>query len=518
MLRSAAAAIAAYPGSYYIIVLLLVGSIQIANCIAYFYGGPWTLAVLPNYTHALSLTIGSVFLFRAIQLLVSLLWARVFKSAESPQAYTMSRQDLPFVTVQIPVRNEPVSVAKVAIDAAFAMEYPADRLEIQILDNSDSEEFWLPIERYLNAKLKEQPVCAVYPSSTFLHRDGTEGFKAGNLNLGMESAQGSIFMVLDADSSVPPGTLLSALPYFEDAGLGFVQLRIDPANEDESVVTRAAAVTIRARYMTMRVRDAQGVIQFDGHNGLIRREALEAVGGWAEDVSEDLSTSVRMVLAGFSARFADLPSGELLPTRFQELYKQRKRWALGTVLFLKQEGVSILKSKHLRWYQKLDLFYASLNILVEALAWVAVFTFAPLPLTTFLEIIFVFSILPTVLSGKLGFVGSLRRQLAVIFVISAILPALVEGVLKALFGVTSQFTVTQKAAVNRLNFPDLLSLYRLGVCAAVFFFSVTISQSDGFFAYIDSYLPGAVIMGAAILAPFVLNYTGRKSASLTIAD
>ena len=511
-LSKAASFIASYPGPFYIIVLAVVGLAQTANFMAFAYGGAWVQTVLPTYTHVLSLTIGTIFLFRAVQLVFALLWASFVGCPPPPPPYSRDRLDLPIVTVQIPVRNEPLSVARTAIDAALALDYPCDRLEIQVLDNSDSTEFSEPIEDYLNRRAREAKAAGDCPEVTFLHRDGTRGFKAGNLNLGLSVARGSVFLVLDADSSVPSDALLTALPYFEDPNLGLVQLRIDPTNEDENIITRAAAITIRARYMTMRVRDTQGIVQFDGHNGLIRREALEAVGGWAEEVSEDLATSVRMILAGYTARYAELPSGELLPTGFQELYKQRRRWSLGTVNFLKQDGLAILKSKQLRWFQKLDLFYASLNILVEALAWIVIFTFAALPVTTFLEIVFVFSVLPTLLSSGLGLAGTLKRQLSVIFVISAILPALVEGAAKGLLGGSSQFAVTRKNDAKRLSLGELVWGHRFSICAAALFFTVAIILAPGVGNYVNSYLPGTVIMSASVLAPLILNYwRGEKS-------
>jgi len=76
-------------------------------------------------------------------------------------------------------------------------------------------------------------------------------------------------------------------------------------------------------------------VQFDGHNGLFRAPALEAVGGWAEDISEDLVTSAWLILKGYRGRYLDRPSGELVPKTFHDLFKQRKRWAEGRAIFLR---------------------------------------------------------------------------------------------------------------------------------------------------------------------------------------
>lgn len=157
-------------------------------------------------------------------------------------------------------------------------------------------------------------------------------------------------------------------------------------------------------------------------------------------------------------------------------------------------------------------FYASLNILVEALAWIVIFTFAALPVTTFLEIVFVFSVLPTLLSSGLGLAGTLKRQLSVIFVISAILPALVEGAAKGLLGGSSQFAVTRKNDAKRLSLGELVWGHRFSICAAALFFTVAIILAPDVGNYVNSYLPGTVIMSASVLAPLILNYwRGEKS-------
>ena len=493
-----------HPGAFYIFVLTAVVAIQIVSFLALKFDGRTVEVVLPTYTHILALTVGTVFLFRAVQLLGALSWTKLARGKPLPNSYARDMADLPVVTVQIPLRNEPLEVASAAIDAAFALNYPPECLEIQVIDNSSSPEFYEPINSYVEAMRQKAGHAA--PSVRFLHREGTVGFKAGNLNLGLAEARGDFFMILDADSTVPQDTLLRALPYFEDPKLGFVQLRIDPRNEDENIITRAAAVTIRARYVAMGMRDSQGIVQFDGHNGLFRGTALKAVGGWSEDVSEDLVTSVRVILAGYRGRYAQLPSSELLPNTFPELFRQRQRWALGTAVFMKRESLSILRSKKLRWFEKLDLFYASVNIVIEAFILIALFTFAPLPALTFLAILIVFSIIPTLLTTQLGFWETIRRQFALIFVISAVFPALVQGVLQGLFGVRVTFSVTKKNGGQALDRQDLLRSISFAMLLAGVFFTGAIWLSPTLGAYLNSYLPGTIILGASVVTPIVLNY------------
>lgn len=495
------------PGVFYAAVLTTVFVVQGLNVLAFVRGDQFLHAQAPPYTHALSICIGTIFLFRGLQLLGALAWVSLFGAQPIPAGCSATREDLPIVTVQIPVRNEPLEVAKISIDSAFELEYPPGKLEIQVIDNSDSAAAYRPIQEYLERKADEASEQGRRPMSTFLHRDGTAGFKAGNLNLGMTKARGSFFLILDADSSTPADTLLAALPYFEDPRLGFVQLRIDAANEDENIVTAAASISTRMRYLLMGIRATQGVVQFDGHSGIFRREALESVGGWVEQISEDLATSIKVLLAGYRSRFADLPSEELVVSRFPELMRQRGRWAAGTMHVLRHETLPILRSSRLRWFEKLDLLYSILNIFVEGSTYLLVFTFAPLPAAVFLQILLVFSVLPACLAYRFRIGQALRRQASAIFVISAILPSLVLGALRGLSGGRQSFAVTQKKGGRQLSFGRLIRLNAFGFASSLLFFAVGMSLSPSLLHFFNNYLAGTIIMGSALTAPILLNYS-----------
>ncbi len=500
------------PGMFYGLLILAVVAIQGLSLLALLQGGELVRTAIPAYAHVLAVSLGSIFLFRGLQLLGALIWTRLMCAPIAPRPYTSERADLPVVTVQIPVRNEPLEVARLSIDCALALEYPADRLEIQVIDNSSSEEFARPIREYLELRTAEVMGGDRRPDVVFLHREGLEGFKARNLNLGMSVAKGSFFLILDADSIVPPDVLWKALPYFEDAELGFLQMRIDAVNEDANIVTKAAAITTRARYTLMAVRNTQGVVQFDGHNGVFRREALERVGGWVEQISEDLATSVKVVLAGYRSRYAEIPSGELVPRSFSELAKQRKRWARGTMLFLKRDALAILASPRLRWFEKVDLFYAVLNIFVEGLAFLLIFTFAPLPATTTLQVLLVFSLLPTFLTVRSGLWTALVRQAGMLVVISAVLPSLVQGAVEGLRGSKPSFAITGKLGEGQLAPADLLRTNALGFSMAIAFFVITALLAGSLSQFLNSYLAGGMMMGAVLVSPILLNYTafGRR--------
>jgi cellulose synthase/poly-beta-1,6-N-acetylglucosamine synthase-like glycosyltransferase len=379
-------------------------------------------------------------------------------------------------------------------------------MEIQLIDNSNSEEFIRPIRDYLERKASEGPAEGGRPKTVFIHREGTAGFKARNLNLGLKTANGEFFLILDADSWVHADTLLSALPYFRvDPNLGFLQFRIDPLNEERNIISMSAAIMVRARYKVMALRDTQGLVQFDGHNGVFRREALESVGGWSEQVSEDLATSVKVVLAGYRARYANLPSGELVPSSLRELINQRKRWATGTMFFLRHDALSILKSSRLRWFEKLDLLFAALYIILEALICALVLTFAPLPIVSVLIILLVFSLLPTCLVTGAGPWRTIRRQASLIFIVSAILPALLQGAAAGMSNRELSFDVTRKFENVRMTVTDFMLGHGFGFAIALLFFSGAAWLCSGPVDFLNKYLAGTIIMGSVVAAPIMLE-------------
>src|SRR5262249_36704211 len=415
MIPSAVRRLCAKPGTLYTTVCLVFVGLHSLNLIGYLYARELSALALPRSTQLLWLTIGTVLMFCALRVLCAFVWSLLIKRPPLPPPYAAARADLPFVTVQIPLRNEELDVvARYSLASAFALHYPPNRLEIQVIDNSDSPECYLPIQRYLNAEAARPRGSAV-----LLHREGTAGFKARNLNLGLASARGAFFLVLDADSTVPPDTLVSVLPYFQDPEVGYVQMELRAVNEDANFITRGAAMQSRSRAMQMRVKDSPGYVAFEGHNGIIRRQAVEAANGWSEELSEDLGTSIRMRLAGFRGRWAPLATGELVPDRLHEIMKQRWRWTLGTNKILWRESGRILVSSRLRWFEKLDLMLFLVSLSVEGLG--LLFVYAPYSPTAVLFLL-VLAFLPTLITEQLRFRRALVCHLSPNVVISSLLP------------------------------------------------------------------------------------------------
>lgn len=234
---------------------------------------------------------------------------------------------LPRVTVQLPVYNE-ANVIERAIDAACGLEYPRERLEVQVLDDSDDETVALAAERVRSWRRRGVDVQHV-------RRGERTGFKAGALALGARRARGDFFLVLDADFVPPSDLVRRLLPPFRDERVGAVQAAWGHLNEDESWLTRGQALMLDAHFtVEHETRYRCGLFfNFNGTAGMWRRRCLEDAGGWrADTLTEDLDLSYRAQLRGWRLAYLDevrVPAE--LPSRVEALEVQQQRWAQGGI-------------------------------------------------------------------------------------------------------------------------------------------------------------------------------------------
>ena len=235
--------------------------------------------------------------------------------------------DLPFVTVQLPIYNEMYVVDRL-VDAVAGLDYPSDRLQIQVLD--DSTDDTQRIARHAVARVAAQGVDIQY-----WHRSHRTGFKAGALAAGLRHARGELIAIFDADF-VPPADFLSRmLPPFRDPGVGMVQARWGHINRDYSLLTRVQAMFLDAHFVLEHgARDRGGLFfNFNGTAGVWRRQAIDAAGGWQHDtLTEDLDLSYRAQLAGW--RFVFLPdvvAPAEVPVEMNGFKTQQHRWARGSI-------------------------------------------------------------------------------------------------------------------------------------------------------------------------------------------
>lgn len=233
--------------------------------------------------------------------------------------------ELPAVTVQLPMFNER-HVAERIIEAACRLEYPREKLQIQVLDDSTDESAAI-------AQRAAERKAAEGFNVQYIHRTDRTGFKAGALEHGLASASGELVAVFDADFIPPPGFLKRTVHHFTDPKVGMVQGCWDHLNRDLSVLTRCQAVFLDSHFLIEHpARNRSGrFMNFNGTAGIWRRETIHDAGGWQHDtLTEDVDLSYRAQMAGWD--FVYLPRLQCpaeLPPEIHAYKSQQHRWTKG---------------------------------------------------------------------------------------------------------------------------------------------------------------------------------------------
>jgi len=230
------------------------------------------------------------------------------------------------VCVQLPIFNERY-VAERVIDAVCAMDWPRDRLEVQVLDDSDDDTEEIVARRVAHWKRKGIAI-------THLRRAERTGFKAGALAYGLEKTPAPFIAIFDADFVPPHDFLRRIMGRFDDSKVAFAQARWGHLDENYSLFTRLQAMAIDYHFLVEQaVRSSAGYFtNFTGTAGVWRREAIEDSGGWsARTLTEDLDLSYRAQLRGWKAAYVDdLVVPEELPVSIDAYRRQQSRWATGS--------------------------------------------------------------------------------------------------------------------------------------------------------------------------------------------
>lgn len=229
--------------------------------------------------------------------------------------------------MQLPVYNERDVVARL-VDAVAALDWPADRLQVQLLDDSTDDTGAHAADSLKRARARGiDAVC--------IHRDARTGWKAGALAAGLSSARGELIAVFDADFVPPPDFLRRVALSFADPVVGMVQARWGHLNAGVSALTAAQATLLDGHFViehTARNRSGRW-FNFNGTAGVWRRTCIEAAGGWEHDtLTEDLDLSYRAQLAGW--RFVYLLEHIVpaeLPESLAAFRTQQRRWAKGSI-------------------------------------------------------------------------------------------------------------------------------------------------------------------------------------------
>ncbi len=258
----------------------------------------------------------------------------------------------PKVTIQLPIFNERYVIERL-IESISQFDYPRDRMEIQVLDDSTDETQEIAracVERYQSLGL---PI-------TYHHRSNREGFKAGALQEGLKSATGEFVAIFDADFLPSADFLRRTIPYFSDVKLGMVQTRWSYVNRDYSALTEVEAILLDGHFVIehgARFR-CGAFFNFNGTAGVWRRAAIEEAGGWQHDtLTEDTDLSYRAQLCGWHFLYlpeVDCPSE--LPVEMNAFKSQQARWAKGLMQTAKKILPRVLRAP-VPGYVKAEAFF-----------------------------------------------------------------------------------------------------------------------------------------------------------------
>ncbi len=255
------------------------------------------------------------------------------------------QNEWPRVTVQLPIYNERHVVTRL-VNAVAALDYPHNKLQIQLLDDSDDD-----------TRALADDVAAAWRARgvniSVVRRPERTGYKAGALAYAMDDATGEFIAIFDADFLPTPDFLRRVLPSFLAAGSGdvaFVQARWDHVNRNYSPLTRCQALALDGHFgVEQPARSAAGyAFGFNGSAGVWRRAAIEdpAVGGWSADtLCEDLDLAYRAQLAGWRGAFVDQVAAPAeVPPQLIAFKRQQARWAKGSVQTLRKLGGRVWRS------------------------------------------------------------------------------------------------------------------------------------------------------------------------------
>jgi cellulose synthase/poly-beta-1,6-N-acetylglucosamine synthase-like glycosyltransferase len=260
--------------------------------------------------------------------------------------------ELPRITVQLPLFNE-IYVVERLLKAVTEIDYPRERLEIQVLDDSTDETVKLAeatVEHYRRAGFDIH----------YIHRTDRAGFKAGALENGLKTAQGEFVAIFDADFVPKPDCLCKLVDFFRDPLMACAQMRWSHINGDYNLLTRLQTIMLDGHFVveqTVRNRTG-GFFNFNGTAGIWRRKAIEMSGGWQHDtLTEDTDLSFRAQLMGWRFVYLldeDAPSE--IPVEINAFKAQQRRWAKGVM----QVGLKLFRriwAAPLPLRVKLEMFF-----------------------------------------------------------------------------------------------------------------------------------------------------------------
>ena len=320
------------------------------------------ILVLVLYAAALLL----LFLYNCGQLSLIIIYLRSERKRRemARMITTTSAHNLPRVTVQLPVYNE-LYVVERLIDAAVRLEYPSDKIEFQILDDSTDETTELVAQKVTHYQQQGFSI-------EHIRRTDRTGFKAGALAYGLTLASGEFIAIFDADFVPAPDFLLKTITHFADPKVGIVQTRWEHLNQEFSLMTQLQAFGLNAHFtIEQSGRYSAGLLaNFNGTGGVWRKTAIADAGGWQSDtLTEDLDLSYRAQLRGWKFVYRqDVGSPAELPVAMNALKSQQYRWMKGAAECARKLSGTVLRTPGLsltmKFHAMFHLFSSATFILV----------------------------------------------------------------------------------------------------------------------------------------------------------
>ena len=260
---------------------------------------------------------------------------RVTATVELPAA----SDGLPFVSLHVPAHNEPPDMVIETLASLISLDYPSYEV-ILIDDNTEDESLWRPVEQWCDAH-----------GVTFAHLADWPGYKSGALNYALRQQtdpRAELIGVVDSDYQIDPGFLRRCAPAFADPGVGFIQAPQDYRDWQHASYYRRLYYSYKYFFaVSQPSRNERDGAIFAGTMGLIRRAALNQLGGWDEwCITEDAELSLRLLRAGWNGLHIDQTWGRgIMPLTFEALKGQRYRWCFGGIQILRMHGRSMIPGR-----------------------------------------------------------------------------------------------------------------------------------------------------------------------------
>lgn len=295
-------------------------------------------------------------------------YRRELKSRKNPSPRKLSDSNLPPITIQLPLYNERYVVEKL-IRTVGHLEYPKDKLEIQVLDDSTDD------SRTVTASVIEEVRQEGVDIKHVIREDRT-GFKAGALKEGLKSAKGEFIVIFDADFLPERDWLLRVLAYFDDERIGLVQTRWGFTNETDSLLTKIQSLALNYHFtLEQSGRNAKGFfMNFNGTAGMWRKQCILDAGNWEGDtLTEDLDLSFRAQMKEWQFRYAeDVVTPSQLPVVISAAKSQQYRWNKGAAENFQKMKTKLVGASHLpaatRFHALVHLLNSSMFLLILIVA------------------------------------------------------------------------------------------------------------------------------------------------------